>query len=55
MNDPKIGKEILCDEIIDEAKTLASCTYEENTSWGKEVSTILLLLPIYILQVREIK
>ncbi|KAM3356508.1 cellulose synthase-like protein G3 [Capsicum galapagoense] len=37
LNDPKIGKEILCDEIIDEAKTLASCTYEENTSWGKEI------------------
>ncbi|CAN4091183.1 unnamed protein product [Withania somnifera] len=39
LNDQKNGREILCVEMIDEAKTLASCTFEENTSWGKEVTS----------------
>lgn len=37
------GKNVLCDEVIEEAKILASCTFEENTSWGKEVSIIYIL------------
>ncbi|XP_016492090.1 quillaic acid 3-O-glycosyltransferase CSL1-like [Nicotiana tabacum] len=36
-NDQRKGREILSNEIIDEAKTLASCTFEENTSWGEEI------------------
>ncbi|XP_049374349.1 cellulose synthase-like protein G3 [Solanum verrucosum] len=37
LNDQRNGREnVLCDETIDEAKTLASCTFEENTRWGKE-------------------
>lgn len=26
------------EETVDKIKALASCTYEENTQWGKEVS-----------------
>ncbi|KAH0641244.1 hypothetical protein KY285_037830 [Solanum tuberosum] len=38
LNDQRNGREnVLCDETIDEAKTLASCTFEENTRWGKEI------------------
>ncbi|OIS98865.1 cellulose synthase-like protein g3 [Nicotiana attenuata] len=37
LNDQRKGREILSNEIIDEAKTLASCTFEENTSWGEEI------------------
>lgn len=44
LNHQRNGREnVLCDEMIDEAKALASCTFEENTRWGKEVSIILLL------------
>ena len=35
------GKEISSDAILDEAKKLASCTYEENTEWGKEASILV--------------
>ncbi|KAM7488299.1 hypothetical protein LguiB_025783 [Lonicera macranthoides] len=31
------GKRVISEEIIDEAKRLASCTFEANTKWGKEI------------------
>lgn len=31
-------KETSLEELKEESKALASCTYEENTLWGKEVS-----------------
>ncbi|CAI9775946.1 unnamed protein product [Fraxinus pennsylvanica] len=31
------GKENLSDATLEEAKNLASCTFEENTKWGKEI------------------
>ncbi|KAL3507690.1 hypothetical protein ACH5RR_033072 [Cinchona calisaya] len=30
-------EEIISDAIVEEAKSLATCTFEENTRWGKEV------------------
>ncbi|KAL3506068.1 hypothetical protein ACH5RR_031450 [Cinchona calisaya] len=30
-------EEIICNAIVEEAKSLATCTFEENTKWGKEV------------------
>ena len=34
-------KEASLQELEEKSKTLASCTYEENTSWGKEVTLSL--------------
>ncbi|XP_059632397.1 cellulose synthase-like protein G1 [Cornus florida] len=31
------GKGVLSDVILEEAKRLASCTFEKNTKWGKEI------------------
>ncbi|KAA8527733.1 hypothetical protein F0562_035398 [Nyssa sinensis] len=31
------GKGILSDEILEEARNLATCTFEKNTQWGKEI------------------
>lgn len=31
------GEGSSCDVLLEEARSLASCTYEENTKWGKEV------------------
>lgn len=35
----KIGEKIGIHELEESSKSLASCTFEENTQWGKEVST----------------
>lgn len=34
----KMEKEYPMDEMLNEAVTLASCSYEENTEWGKKAS-----------------
>ncbi|CAK9152168.1 unnamed protein product [Ilex paraguariensis] len=31
------GKGVVSDAILEEARTLASCTFEKNTEWGKEI------------------
>ncbi|CAK9175021.1 unnamed protein product [Ilex paraguariensis] len=31
------GSGIISDEVLEEARTLATCTFEENTKWGKEI------------------
>lgn len=40
-------REILSDATLEEAKNLASCSFEENTKWGKEVSLISKLLACF--------
>jgi hypothetical protein len=40
-NDDHIIKEPSLQELEQNSKTLASCSYEENTSWGKEVTLTL--------------
>jgi len=39
-----IMKEASLQELEEKSKTLASCTYEENTSWGKEVTLTLFFI-----------
>lgn len=40
-NDPKREESLL--DLEETSKALASCTYETNTQWGKEVSISLLV------------
>lgn len=36
------GEEISIPKLEESSKSLASCTFEENTQWGKEVSLLFL-------------
>jgi hypothetical protein len=47
-NDDHIIKEPSLQELEENSKTLASCSYEENTSWGKEVTLTLFFIPYII-------
>ena len=44
----KKGEEIAIQELEETAKSLASCTFEENTEWGKEVRAYVPLSMNYV-------
>lgn len=41
-------RENVYDVTVEEAKKLASCSFEKNTTWGNEVSRLLFELASYI-------